>query len=140
MVPLAALGFWLEGFLGLVIAITVLNAGAMLALVALAPRFIAARRRELLTMIVTPLPAALAGGALAWAASSGLQAPAARLAVGFAAAIFGFVVVWELACRLPWPGTHRPLSLLGLLRRVRSPSAKLAEVSRNTRAASETDC
>jgi O-antigen/teichoic acid export membrane protein len=118
MVPLAALGFWLNGFLGLVIAITVLNGGAMLALIAIAPRFVATRRRDLLLTILAPLPAAALAGGAAWLLAGALDSSATRLVAGFGAAIAVFTAVWELMCRLPLGVLPRAASLVGLLGRV----------------------
>jgi lipopolysaccharide exporter len=118
MVPLAALGFWLHGFLGLVIAITVLNAGAMFALIGIAPRFVSARRIDLLLTLLAPLPAALFGALAAWAGAGLMTAPALRLLVGLAAGISAFTLAWELICRSPWGALKGATSLLGLLRRV----------------------
>jgi PST family polysaccharide transporter len=118
MVPLAALGFWLHGFLGLVIAITVLNGGAMLALVANAPRFVATRRRDLLLTILAPLPAALAAGVAAWAIAGQSENPLLRLSLGFLAAVGAFTIVWEAMCRSSLGVLERASSLVALLGRV----------------------
>jgi O-antigen/teichoic acid export membrane protein len=118
MIPLAALGFWLYGFLGLVIAITILNGGAMLALVMIAPRFVSARRRELLVTVLAPMPAALAAGVASWVLAGLLDHPALRLALGFSVAIATFTLVWELLCRSSWSGLRGATSLVGLIRRL----------------------
>jgi lipopolysaccharide exporter len=124
MVPLAALGFWLYDFLGLVIAITVLNAGAMFALIGIAPRFVMARQIDLLLTLLAPLPAALLGALAAWVGADLVAAPALRLLIGLAAGFGVFILVWELICRSPWGVLRGATSLFGLLRRLgrrRSP-------------------
>jgi PST family polysaccharide transporter len=118
MVPLAALGFWLHGFLGLVVAITVLNAGAMLTLVVIAPHFVDARRSFVLSTLLAPLPAALVSALAAWFSAQMVELAALRLIVGFSAVIGAFTLVWELTCHSAWGVERGATSLVGLLRRI----------------------
>jgi O-antigen/teichoic acid export membrane protein len=100
MIPAAYIGLKIAGFVGLTLSITVLNAGAMIFLVLLAPSFIDAPRRHLLLLIAAPaLPAvvaALVGGAMAELSTS----PPLRLALGAVSALSTYAALWELVCRI----------------------------------------
>jgi O-antigen/teichoic acid export membrane protein len=121
MVPCAWLGFSLYGFVGLTVALSVLNACALLALVVIAPRLAAVSRVSLVAMILLPLPAAgvsaVLGGRLRELSSSAIVAgPLALLAMGAC-----FVLVWELCVLALRARLPEALSLLGLLSRLRAP-------------------
>jgi lipopolysaccharide exporter len=108
MVPCAYVGLSLAGFLGLTVAITVLNAGAMVALVLLAPAFIQVKRHELLLLIGAPALPALAAAFAGSLLMELFTLPALRLAFGASSALLLYFVLWEVVCGLG------PLRALGV--------------------------
>jgi PST family polysaccharide transporter len=99
MVPSAFAGFWIGGFLGLTLAITILNVGAMAVLIVIAPRFLSVTRVSLLATVLAPMIAAVPAALLAGAASRVLYGPALRMGIGIVIALSAFVVLWELVAR-----------------------------------------
>lgn len=100
MIPIGLLGYKNAGYLGLVVAITVLNALSMLALTWITPRLAPVTTLKLLTTIVSPFPAALAAGTTAWLVSEGIQSSLVlRVTCATVAAVAVFTASWELTCR-----------------------------------------
>jgi len=123
MVPLAVAGFWLFGFIGLSITISVLAAGTMLALMLIARRFIAASSLDLLAQTLAPMPAAVAAAAVALLATSPFEGAVLRLLLGAAIALSVFALAWEGTCRLPAPFLRHASSTATILRTTMRRSA-----------------
>jgi O-antigen/teichoic acid export membrane protein len=118
MVPACVLGYWLSGFLGLTIGITVLNAGAMLALVFITPRYISSSFAKICLAIVAPLPAALAAALAVHLVRMIWANPILHLALGAIAAAACFLAIWELTTRSAYGRAASAVSLVELGQRV----------------------
>lgn len=111
LVPVGLVGFELGGFLGLTIAITVLNGGAMLALMVVCPRWIDTGAARI--FVVAALPAMAAATALlaGYGVRELVDAPTVRLIGGVATSLVVGALAWEAICRLPFSVALRRVSL-----------------------------
>ncbi|TPV94567.1 MAG: hypothetical protein B7733_14515 [Myxococcales bacterium FL481] len=122
LIPCIYLGWWWGGFLGVVVAITALNGGALVALTVVVRRFLTSGLVGLWTTILFPVPAAVAAAGAGQFAGSWSAEPLVRFALVLLGATVVFTAVWELLCRLPLPSVARA-SLVQLVRQARQQSA-----------------
>jgi lipopolysaccharide exporter len=120
MLPCAWLGFVFHGFVGLTAALSVLNAGAMLALIVIVPRLAAVSRASLVLTILLPAPAAIVAAILGLRVRELAQSPASAGALALLVMAATFLLVWEVCARsLRGPLPH-VVSLVRLLTKPRT--------------------
>ncbi|MEM6792059.1 MAG: oligosaccharide flippase family protein [Myxococcota bacterium] len=120
LLPAGWLGFQLYGFLGLTVAITVLNGGAMVALMSCCPRHLEAGAGRLFAVALMPAVAAVAAVAVGYGVRELVSSNLARLFLGVATSIGVGWSVWEAMCALPLGPRLRRVSAFEFRRHVQS--------------------
>jgi len=118
MVPLGWLGYSEYGFLGLVLAITLLNGLAMVGLVVISSRYLDVSIPILFATMLLPMAAALLAGGVGTLLSGHFETALAGLLGGLLGALITFALAWELTCRMPLGAISRR-SILGLVQQIR---------------------
>lgn len=121
MIPCAWLGFRLHGFVGLTVALSALNACALLALVVITPRLASVSRASLVSMIVLPLPAAALSAVLGSRLRALSDSPLIAGPLALVAMVVCFISIWELCVLALRTRLPEALSLRQLLSRARAP-------------------